>query len=274
MRVLRVVLDIGALVSRFIMWCLRRIGLILVISAVALAVSLVTVTVPAMFNAISSIAEAVTDLALPKSKAATVRQRTTSRQDSAKREADALRGQIADLDAERSGLRTRLDAKVNELDDLKRRTTVNYRGRNLAVRDAVSDTSERLSSRVRRATARNLATMPGEALPILGVAVVAGATAWEVKDACEMMKDMHALDLAFNPDHEISEREVCGARVPTTRELWVMIKASPKAVWDSATAQVADLPEVNWASPYHWVVDLASSVGDRFWGMDAEVAAE
>ena len=47
---------------------------------------------------------------------------------------------------------------------------------------------------VRHGALRNVATMPAEVLPFIGVGVVVGITALEIKEACETMKDLEELN--------------------------------------------------------------------------------
>ncbi len=69
--------------------------------------------------------------------------------------------------------------------------------------------------------------------------------------AAETEEDMHALEVAFNPDaaNDPTVTEVCGLRVPTKEEIWAAIKASPGAARDTAAAVLDGLPEmpsVDW----------------------------
>lgn len=91
---------------------------------------------------------------------------------------------------------------------------VRYRGRMVPVARAVADTSRRTSVRVFNAARRNILTMPAEAMPVVGLGVVAAATAWELHDSCELMAELHELDVAFNPDAAIDGDAVCGMEVP------------------------------------------------------------
>lgn len=124
--------------------------------------------------------------------------------------------------------------------------TVNYRGQKKRLADAVSDTSQRIAKRTAKGAARNVGSVLGEAVPVAGIAVVVGATAWELSDACETMKDLQALELATDPhattDPEVME--VCGMETPTKEEVWSAVKASPAAAWESAKGAMPDLPEM------------------------------
>ena len=59
---------------------------------------------------------------------------------------------------------------------------------------AIQKISSRVSKRTARGALRNVATMPAEVLPFIGLGVVVGITALEIKEACETMKDIDELN--------------------------------------------------------------------------------
>jgi hypothetical protein len=117
-----------------------------------------------------------------------------------------------------AGLRKELASARSEIDSLRH---VRYRGQTRTVRAAVADTADRVSRRTSTATARNLAVMPAEAVPGIGIAVVMAATAWELRDACALMQDVHELNVAFDPSlaNDPTGSEVCGHEVPSNAEM-------------------------------------------------------
>ena len=83
---------------------------------------------------------------------------------------------------------------------------------------------QRLTSRIARRTeigaARNLGSMFGEAVPVYGIAVIVGATGWEIADACLTMQDMEELNRAVGiSSTEVDRETVCGLQVPTVDEV-------------------------------------------------------
>ena len=40
---------------------------------------------------------------------------------------------------------------------------------------------------------RNIASLPGQAIPLLGTTLIAGVAAWDFYDLCENMKDINGL---------------------------------------------------------------------------------
>jgi hypothetical protein len=145
----------------------------------------------------------------------------------------------------------RKEAKIISLTDevatLRTPKSVTYRGQKRLLAEAVEDTAGRVSRRTAAGAARNAGSVVAEAIPFAGIAVVLGVTAWDLKDSCDTMKDLHELELAFNPatspDPEASE--VCGLRVPTKDEVWAAVKASPSVAWSTASSYVPDLPELS-----------------------------
>lgn len=253
-RALRMAWRTLSLAARLFVVAMLLVGL--------LASSVLTAALPTTFLLASSLAGLVVDAGQTVRGRHAIQLKELDRQ-LARRQVDADR-----LEKKLGRKQADADALVRENSTLKRKLddagTVIYRGQKRAIKDAVSETSERIAKRTARAAARNIAAMPGEAIPIYGIAVVVGATAWEVTDACQMMGDMYDLDVAFNPDHAISDREVCGMRVPTAGELWDKIKAAPGEVWRDMKQLLPDLPELRfgdrlaallaWAGSFHdWI---------------------
>jgi hypothetical protein len=146
---------------------------------------------------------------------------------------------------------------------------VTYRGANVAAREAVEDTAARVTRRLTVATTRNVTSMAGEALPVVGIGVIAAATAWEIHDACELLREMGELERAFAGTAP-SEDEVCGQEVPTRAELWAQVKASPAAAWDAAVGLYDGLPEWSVSGFYESVLGLGSGAYNYLFGADPQ----
>lgn len=86
----------------------------------------------------------------------------------------------------------------------------------------------------------------GEAWPVAGVAVVATATTLELYDACVIMRDLHELDVAFNPEAAfgVDAQAVCGTQVPSKEEIWAKVKSSPVEAWAMAADAIPDPREI------------------------------
>jgi len=153
---------------------------------------------------------------------------------------------------------------TDEVTELRQAKTLTYRGQRRLVGEAVGDTTTRVSRRIASAAARSAGSVAAEAIPVAGVAVVLGVTAWELKDACDTMQDLRELDLAFNPDTSLDPEvsEVCGRTVPSGEEVWQTVKSSPGKAWASAREHLPDLPELSMPElPEFSVPDI----NWRFW---------
>ena len=203
----------GRRTSRFAWFAMRlftKTALLAVAFVVMVVLNIATLTVPAVFDTLSSAAATVTSRVVGKDmtiRAAQARQVSTLNQKN-----KALSSQI-----ERTN-RAKLKAK---------------------------HTSRRIAARVVKATTRNTGAVFVEAIPYVGIAAIVGATALELNDACETMKDLHELEMAMDPEWTdgSAAETVCGTKVPTKDEIIAKIMASPSAVWDAAKSTYNDLPD-------------------------------
>lgn len=156
------------------------------------------------------------------------------------------RKKVVNLDADLKGTKKKNLALLQEVADLKGSKLVTYRGNKRLLQHAVSDTSSRISTRTATGASRNLAATFGEAWPVAGTAVIVTATTLELYDACVIMRDLHELDVAFNPeaDFGVDAQAVCGMKVPSKEEIWAKVKSSPGEAWAKAKAAMPDLPDM------------------------------
>ncbi|MRX49757.1 hypothetical protein GI374_04685 [Paracoccus sp. S-4012] len=154
---------------------------------------------------------------------------------------------VARLETRAVQAERRAAAASAEAADARAARKVTYRGARATAAEAVADTSDRLARRTATATARNVGSVFGEALPVVGIGVIAAATAWELHDACEMMKDMRELDVAMNPDRALPPEAtaVCGMQAPSRTEIWNAVASSPGSAWEGAQGFYDELPELS-----------------------------
>lgn len=245
--------------------------LMMLLMAGSLALSIAMTVIPAVFAAVSGVVESVTGIRSLATRQVTreaaltddlVRANRLAATEAAERR--AATGRADNLARELAASRTAQARMAREMAN----SPVTYRGSRMAAREAVKDTADRVARRTAIATTRNIASMPGEALPVIGVGVIAAATAWELSDACAMMGEMRALDAAFNPDDPVTPDEVCGMKVPTRAELWQMIKSSPGAVWEGAKAMYDGLPDVALTRGYDRSMTWLGGAWDGMFGDD------
>jgi hypothetical protein len=129
---------------------------------------------------------------------------------------------------------------------------------------AIKGFSKRMVARSVAATARNLSSLSGQAVPILGVAVIAGVTAWNVHDSCETVKELNALntELALEPHLEKDNQKVCGVDIPSKEEILTEVQENWSAAYEEARIainQAADkvpdmpeIPELSWVTKKIW----------------------
>lgn len=203
---------------------------VLLVGTVALNVA--TVAVGSVAALVSGVVEAVTGVT-----SVNTRMETKVRAQEAE-----LKGARAEVDVKTRQVQ-RLEGEVGKL---RAERQVSYRGQRKLASEAVEDTSQRVARRTATGASRNVAATFGEAVPVVGIGVVVAATVWELHDACETMKDLQALDLAFNPDkaNPPEVAEVCGLTVPSKEEIWEKVKASPGEAWRMAKEAMPDLPEM------------------------------
>lgn len=213
------------------------LGLSLLLNVLVVSVTSVATAVGGLFEAVTGVASVISVLAS---------------------DTRRLTRDVADLRVKNSAITKRNTALLREVADLRKDRIVVYRGNKRLIRDAVSDTSKRVVKRTAVGAGRNLGSVFGEALPMVGTAVIVSSTAWELHDACEIMKDLHELDIAFNPGSNFGPEasEVCGLRVPTEKEVWETIKGSPDKVWTQAKETFNELPEFDSAWLTGWVTDF------------------
>jgi Skp family chaperone for outer membrane proteins len=144
------------------------------------------------------------------------------------------------------------DVRIRSLtDDVARQAdTIVYRGARTSLSEAVLDTNGRIARRTATAATRNASSVVAEAIPYLGIAAMLAVTTYDLKDSCDTIKDLHALDVAIDPAKEFGEEEtaVCGLGVPNKDEVWQKVKTGSEEAWISAGEYLPSLPEFSLPS--------------------------
>lgn len=140
------------------------------------------------------------------------------------------------------------------------------------VREAAETTAKRIAQRTKRGAIREIASMPAEAIPFWGTAIIVGATGLEIADMCATVTDMTDLQRLFDPDIAVPDEQltVCSLQVPSRGEIWEMARNAPSQVWDSAKnamptseeVQNFELPRVDWSNLGASIADTSSSWAD------------
>ena len=134
---------------------------------------------------------------------------------------------------------------------------ITFKGKTIPVEKAVDETADIISKRASITATREIASMPGEAIPLYGTVVIVGATTLVLSDLCATLMDMTALRLALDPglNSKDEELEVCSMKVPPKEEIVASIKASPQKVWQAtkdaipklAELEEMEIPDVAWS---------------------------
>lgn len=148
-----------------------------------------------------------------------------------------------------TGLETATSKQRKTADDLKRKNR-QYINQNRTLQNRIDKLRKvtnaavgRTVARSTRAVGRAVATAPAKALPYVGIAVVVGATTWEITDLCDTIRDMKEIQNAVDPtiSHSEAEQSVCGMRPPTKDEIWHQVTTAPDAAWHHIRIFLPDL---------------------------------
>lgn len=156
----------------------------------------------ALWRVLSIGGQAVADRALANSPKARVEQ--------------TVKSKTADLEARNKQLKTNAEIQAKELD------AVNAKNRKLAQQIELNgkqakDTVGAVHKRIAKGISRNLASIPSEAVPFVGIGVTLAMTTMDIYDACQTMKDFNTLLQAMGQGEE--NPDLCGQKVPTREEV-------------------------------------------------------
>lgn len=85
--------------------------------------------------------------------------------------------------------------------------------------------TRKISRRMITMVSVNVASIPSEVIPILGVSTVLAVTALDIKYACDTMTDLDDLAVAIEGnDATLQSDKVCGKKIPSQQELINLVK--------------------------------------------------
>lgn len=174
-----------------------------------------------------------------------------------------------------------LDLDVNTLKG-KVAPDVEWKGRKVPLKDAVADMTSTVKKRTAKVAAANVSSTFGEAVPVYGIAVIVGVTAYELKSSCDTMKDMKELASQIDANYDADDETglVCGMKVPSKEDILQKLKESPELAWNMAQSAydgaIDMIPEWDTVqklpgSVWNGVVDATASAGG--WIGEKSVAA-
>ena len=125
-----------------------------------------------------------------------------------------LKTQAADLEAK--------NKQLAELDANNKKLAQKLEANGKLAKATVSKVHKRLAGGI----ARNIAALPIEAIPILGITALVATTTMDVYEACLTMKDFNELLVRMGEGEE--KPDLCGKKVPSADE----VRASVKKVFE------------------------------------------
>jgi hypothetical protein len=91
-----------------------------------------------------------------------------------------------------------------------------------------------VGKRLTKGISRNMAALPSEAVPYLGVGITVAVTTLDIYDACQTMKDFNSLLRMMGQGEE--NPDLCGQKVPTVEQ----VLASTRTEWRTSVQQIAN----------------------------------
>lgn len=148
-------------------------------------------------------------------------------------------------------------------------------------------TAQNVTRRVQRGAARSITSIGGEAIPVIGIAVLAGALALEVKDACDTAADMAGLEAALAAEEDAqSARQTaidgfdCNAMIrdalpefedlPNKADIWARVVNAPGQAYDRARDAGIAVAEVDWSGKAGAVIGWVIGVLDAWRPIEPE----
>ena len=176
---------------------------------------------------------------------------------------DELMEQAFDLDTPRAKQRRALAALKKENAGL-RSANRKLRGRLGNVRHVANSAAKRSGARLLGSATRSVATLPGEALPVVGTVIAVAVTALEIKELCDTMRDFGEIQKSVGVSEAEAESElsVCSVRVPSGEKVVARMLVSGREAWDDSEKYVPDLPsweEIQSKGRSYW-----PDIRDRF----------
>lgn len=154
-----------------------------------------------------------------------------------------LKQTTADLETERTNLKQTTTDLQAERANLKK-VSSELDG----VSGRITKMKPALQTRLAKGVSRNLAAIPAESIPYVGVGVVLAVTAADLKDACDTMKDFNTLLVELGRGEK--DPDFCGRKVPSKEEVWSDVKKNAKGTYQRAKDELdkvqIKVPEFSW----------------------------
>ena len=144
-----------------------------------------------------------------------------------------------------TGLKT-ASAKQRKVVKNLQRENRQLRGQLKKVRSVARSAVKRTMVRSVKSARRSIATLAGKVLPHAGAAVAIGITVWEIKDLCDIIRDMNSIKKEVDPSEAVddSETTVCSMRVPAAKEILSGVASAPQKAWEESKKFIPDLNSI------------------------------
>ena len=105
---------------------------------------------------------------------------------------------------------------------------------------STKEIASNVQKRLAKGVARNIAALPAEAVPYLGVGVTLAVTSLDIYDACTTMKEINGLLVMLGQGQE--DDGFCGTKVPTLEEVLKSAKTGWKTSVDTVLTEAREAP--------------------------------
>ena len=116
-------------------------------------------------------------------------------------------------------------------------------------KDRASELGKKVLRRAARSVTRNLAALPGHALPVLSATVAVGSVVLDIQDACESVKELDALNRGIGLP--LADRSgICGESVRTAEEILELARSNWRKAYERSASALNDgVPIIPWTPP-------------------------
>jgi len=162
-------------------WIWRAIFIFVLLTSVAFNIA--ALVGGGLYTVVSSAVESVTGIR-------TLAGRHVDQVAALSSELQKQKNKTTDLETDLSRKNQRIASLNNEIDEARVAWVVTYRNQQKFLTEAVEDTSQRISQRTVNRSARNVAAVFAESIPVVGVGIVVAVTGLELRDSCNTLKDL------------------------------------------------------------------------------------
>lgn len=113
--------------------------------------------------------------------------------------------------------------KLNDKDKDLKKTKSDLKAKEKKLRQTrakVVGTRDKIKTRIAKNVSVNLASIPAESIPIIGIASIVAVTVMDLRDACDTMTDLDDLSVTLGfEDADPDTTKVCGETVPSKEKV-------------------------------------------------------